>query len=1341
MGRGVLVFLVFLLLVLPIASADIGLLESLSTTDSRGEKIDVYISIQNNEGISRQVSNQITTEKLIDVLDVSNEQVLKSINTIYGSFTQEQIDVLKKDPSIKISKPMDIEIRRFLSESTDIIGAVDTRNIVVNSQNITGKHQTVCIIDDGIDVDHPDLSNRILYTYDFVENTTTINFKERHGTHVAGIVGASGGINGTAPEVGLIGLDVFSGSNGTNDILINRAIDWCITNAQDYNISVISMSLGGNKFNNTCDNYIPTTTSLINAANSNNISVVIATSNANATQNASAGIAFPACISGAIRVGASSKADAITSYSFRNVNFSDILLAPGGTGQGPCTPSGTHNGICSTDVGGGYYSIVGTSMATPHVSGVIALLQQYNFNYGLPMLTPAEIFEVLNSTGVSLYDSETDKNYTRIDAFSAIEALSDNIELDLYLSVSNLTINDNITIIWNSSGSIETIWLNISNKDFDMVFNSTNLSGIVTLGYPILNLSGSYNITFYAENNFENKIRNATFELLKITPDIGLLLNGNNTNISVIAENVSVNIFTNESPSSDFDLFINNEFNLSNSSINVTYLFEELGVYNITVVHNESEFYNAVYESLFVNLTGFPITLEINSSVSALDFSENITIIWNASGSIDTIWFNITDPDETVIFSSENISGGVFLDINNLTIDGVYNITLFAENNLKTNISSASFNVSKIVPNVTLLMNGSFSNLTLFERGDVNITAFENSSYELDLLINNTLTETNNYIEQVILFELGSYNITARFNENVTHLGVQETLFLDVVLANPNITFSSDLNVSIYENQTVLLDPVIVDPFNRSLSYEWYFDDVLLVDENSTNYLFNGSSEGVGNYNVTLIVIANETRNSSISWNITVDYVPPSVFNIVPSQGSVVIKQNNSLVMSVDATNFYNETNLSYEWFVDEVLVEDNSSSYEFNTSKSFGVYNVSLVVNNSFAVSVVNWTVEVVDNRPPEFIGPNIANRVIIQGETVVLVNNLNDLFFDPDGDLIEYRLERVSGTSDIVLSSTGPDLTVFAQNLGQRNYTIVAEDTDGATASSNVFEIDVRPVTSAPSAPGGADGGAAAMPAAASSATDDVKDDEDDSEEDDSVTSRIASSVEEDEDVVVFNPVVRSSNEDVVLTQRVIENVSIPPPARVYKILEINSSDNVELEIEFDVEKSWLAENNLDAVDVALYKLEGDDWVMLRTEVVREGSDYFSYVAITPGFSIFAIGERIIDESSSNWSTWLFNILSAIFAIVAILLTIVLVEKYAKKHAVKTVKKFEDQQEGLVDQVNNYKKDVERHIKENNLSEAKKSYNDLKEIYDHSITLSEEERKELGKQLLDYYNQITKK
>ena len=230
-----------------------------------------------------------------------------------------------------------------------------------------------------------------------------------HGTHVAGIAaGNDGTITGVAPEANIYIIKVL-GEEGGSFADINMAIKECAKNAEEHGISSIVMSLGTEEYKNSyyCDSHFVITANEIDYATSKGITVAVATGNEGETDS----ISSPACIESSTRVGATDKNDNIWDSTNRGGNFDDILMAPGVS--------------IESSVPWGYEHYQGTSMAAPHVAGAAALIRQTE-NLNGEDYTNDDIFHSLNSTGETIYDSSSEKDYTRINVDEAIDYFETN---------------------------------------------------------------------------------------------------------------------------------------------------------------------------------------------------------------------------------------------------------------------------------------------------------------------------------------------------------------------------------------------------------------------------------------------------------------------------------------------------------------------------------------------------------------------------------------------------------------------------------------------------------------------------------------------------------------------------------------------------------------------------------------------------------------------------------------------------------------------------------------------------------------------------------------------------
>jgi major intracellular serine protease len=249
-----------------------------------------------------------------------------------------------------------------------------------------GKGITVAVLDTGCDTDHPDLMDRIIGGYNFTKDDggDSLKFEDYngHGTHVAGTIAATlnnSGVVGVAPEANLLILKVL-GKNGSGKYdWIIKAIQYAI----DQKVDIISMSLGG-------PNDVKALHDVIIEAVNQNILVVCAAGNDGDGKDSTDEFGYPGCYNEVISVGAVNLER--KSSGFTNSNNQVDLVAPG-------------EKIISTYLNGTFATLSGTSMATPHVSGALALLKVISNSAFERDLTVPELYSQLIKRTVPLGNS------------------------------------------------------------------------------------------------------------------------------------------------------------------------------------------------------------------------------------------------------------------------------------------------------------------------------------------------------------------------------------------------------------------------------------------------------------------------------------------------------------------------------------------------------------------------------------------------------------------------------------------------------------------------------------------------------------------------------------------------------------------------------------------------------------------------------------------------------------------------------------------------------------------------------------------------------------------------
>lgn len=277
--------------------------------------------------------------------------------------------VLKCPPGVAIKGARPDRIFHILDMEADVqIGADD-----IWTQGILGTGVNVAVLDTGIDMTHPELSDSYIDGYDYVDNDNIPEDWHGHGTHVSGIITANGdnpNATGVAPGAGIYMYKVC-GTYGCYDSDMIAAMEAAIAKkAEDPTLKVMSISIGGGNFAaENCDS--DPLAAKVNEVVSHGITVVVASGNDRFY------VSSPACASGAIAVGAVDKTGLMASFS--NYGPALDIVAPGVS-------------IYSSLIGG-YDSWSGTSMSTPHVSGTVALILEAN-----PGLTDTEIKTALYKT-------------------------------------------------------------------------------------------------------------------------------------------------------------------------------------------------------------------------------------------------------------------------------------------------------------------------------------------------------------------------------------------------------------------------------------------------------------------------------------------------------------------------------------------------------------------------------------------------------------------------------------------------------------------------------------------------------------------------------------------------------------------------------------------------------------------------------------------------------------------------------------------------------------------------------------------------------------------------------
>lgn len=359
-------------------------------------------------------------------------------------------------PIAPVEPPLDVDESElpFLPEVTDFLWVDQARDAF----KVDGSGMTVAVLDTGMNTAHIDFVGRILaqvnFTHDNGEDKHNANDGHGHGTNVGGIIAAGGNHTGIAPGANIIPIKVLPNVGSGDFAWIDQALQWVIDNRAAHNITAVCMSLsdGGNytsdtfAFEQSLRNHIRSKIQTLKAVR---VAVVIAAGNEFFGHGSRQGMSFPAIIRECVSVGAvydsdgggfsypsggaksfASKRGQITPFSQRlhstmNAATATDVFAPGApvtaSGKGSPTASSTQHG---------------TSQATPVVTGLILLLQEFYQRWQGELPTVDQLASWLQTGGVPIYDGDNENDnvqhtnliYIRADALSALDAARRSIQ-------------------------------------------------------------------------------------------------------------------------------------------------------------------------------------------------------------------------------------------------------------------------------------------------------------------------------------------------------------------------------------------------------------------------------------------------------------------------------------------------------------------------------------------------------------------------------------------------------------------------------------------------------------------------------------------------------------------------------------------------------------------------------------------------------------------------------------------------------------------------------------------------------------------------------------------------
>ena len=358
------------------------------------------------EGMVRIISST-TSEKEISDIRQKGCSVIHRLNHATSFFCpSEVVKTLDNVRPVKMYQPHDQDANSQTEADR-----------VVNELGYDGSDIHVATLDTGAQTNHAELASSIYAVQDFTgEGGAHLDYVG-HGTHVAGIITGDGIYSisgnlatGVAPEA-KIHVGKVCHIYGCPEDAILAGIAWAKDIQQ---VDVINMSLGGGLSTApNCDADGDLIVAAVNAAVASGIVMTISSGNDYSTT----AVSYPACASGAIAVGAVDKFDQITGFSNKGPALD--IVAPGNSilSSWSCKDVFAFPPLrCSST----WYNVIsGTSMSSPHVAGVVALMLDKN-----PGLTVDQIKDGLYDTAITIGTGNFDGN-GRVDAYAAVSSVLD----------------------------------------------------------------------------------------------------------------------------------------------------------------------------------------------------------------------------------------------------------------------------------------------------------------------------------------------------------------------------------------------------------------------------------------------------------------------------------------------------------------------------------------------------------------------------------------------------------------------------------------------------------------------------------------------------------------------------------------------------------------------------------------------------------------------------------------------------------------------------------------------------------------------------------------------------
>lgn len=360
----------------------------------------------------RSIRQKSSAIKRVETLWINNSMIITASRSFVQSLTErDDLERIDLDTELKVFEPILRSAEKGINTDEYTYGLKKIQAARVwNELGLDGSGVTVGVLDTGVDTEHETLAGRVLATRDFVTSyeDDTANDGHGHGTHCSGTIGgtnAGGRYIGVAPGVNFIVGKIFGDNGSTTAASILSGMQWITDPDNDPQTNdfprVISNSWGGALTNRWQD--------IITTWYNMGIIPVFAAGNSGPTAGT---IGAPGGYAEVISIGATDHEDEIAAFSSRGpvTYYGATYIKPDVAAPGV--------DVYSAKPGGGFQNMSGTSMATPHVAGVVALMLQADST-----IDTETVRQILKDTSLDLGAPGMDPAFGagRVDAYDAVQ--------------------------------------------------------------------------------------------------------------------------------------------------------------------------------------------------------------------------------------------------------------------------------------------------------------------------------------------------------------------------------------------------------------------------------------------------------------------------------------------------------------------------------------------------------------------------------------------------------------------------------------------------------------------------------------------------------------------------------------------------------------------------------------------------------------------------------------------------------------------------------------------------------------------------------------------------------